>query len=873
MKKVILLVLLIPYPVFAQIVFDFEQGSLSGWIAGTEERWKADTTGSLSGIYSLHHVYDNPDAGTDCIALLLGGFYPGEGDASWSFVLKYGYDPSSANNWSVFLMSDAGPSGMADIKKINGFALGVNLSGSDDTLRLVKLKEGSLINVVTCGLNWQNDVGPDLPVRLDVLRTIDGVWSVRVYGLSGNLISTASGSDKELFTPLCFGLRYMYTSTRDRLLWFDDLKINGTFRVDTVPPQLLECVVSGRNSVDILLNEEPSDQSTRPANFSLESEQNLLQLVTSLTGRSFRISFSGTFENKKSYGLIISSLCDKSGNCAENVKVRFVPSWPEAGDVIISEIMADPSPQVSLPQKQYVEIFNRSTFPFNLGKWKLSAGESSAALPDAVIHPSEYMILCSLYDTSLFSVYGKTIGLKSFPYLAIGGSIVSLDDSSANLIHGLEYSSKWYGNELKSEGGWSLEMKDPGFPFYYDGNWTASTSRNGGTPGSANSVMAGNKDTYFYGIENVFPNDSLNVVLTFSEPVFDTTALKKNLKIDGKPITSVNIADKLMCKFIVSLADYLEHHRIYKAELSEGIKDFAGNAGQNGAFNFGLAESSRTGDILFNELLFNPLPGDADYLELYNSSDRIVDVSRLQLVSVNDQTGDTSSLVTASAVRRCFLPGTYYAITTEKKKITDRYFSSEPKSLFNMASLPSMSDDKGHIILYNKELDVIDQVRYDEKMQYSLLSSFEGVSLEKSFPSGSSGDAVNWHSASESSGWGTPGAQNSVYSEFPETSDMVVFSSSKITPDGDGNEDFLEIGLKLEGDGNIVTALVFDETGSPVKKIASNLLAGNEARLLWDATADDGSAVNTGIYVLLINLYDDKGKTKHWKRVCTVIRR
>ncbi len=290
-------------------------------------------------------------------------------------------------------------------------------------------------------------------------------------------------------------------------------------------------------------------------------------------------------------------------------------------------------------------------------------------------------------------------------------------------------------------------------------------------------------------------------------------------------------------------------------------------------FEFGLTETAESGDVLFNELLFNALPGDPDYIEFYNISTKIIDVSRLQVISVNDEVGDTAEFSSLSDVNRCFMPGTYYVATTGRKKVIERYFSADPENIFETASLPSMTDEGGHLVLYNKELDVIDVVKFNEAMHYPLLDVFDGVALEKTSPANNSLEVASWHSASESSGWGTPGAPNSVYSDLDETSGKVVFSSTKITPDGDGIEDFLVIALHPEGNGNVVSVSVFDETGSFVKKIASNLLAGPEASLIWDGTADDGSPVNSGIYIILISLYDDKGKMEKWKKVCTVIRR
>jgi hypothetical protein len=183
-----------------------------------------------------------------------------------------------------------------------------------------------------------------------------------------------------------------------------------------------------------------------------------------------------------------------------------------------------------------------------------------------------------------------------------------------------------------------------------------------------------------------------------------------------------------------------------------------------------------------------------------------------------------------------------------------------------------MPDDKGHLILYNRELEKIDEVQYNEEMHYTLLSTREGVALEKTDPRNKSEENVRWHSATESSGWGTPGAPNSVFSEIPSTSDNVVLSSSKITPDNNGFEDFLTITMNLEGNGNVVSVMVFDEAGNYVRKLATNLFAGAGATVVWDGTGEDGSLVNTGIYIILISLYDDTGKTAKWKKVCTVIR-
>ena len=365
-----------------------------------------------------------PTAGTDQIGISADSLQPSEGLVTWSFIIRYGYDPSSSNNWSVFLMSDTDPSAIYSDGSTNGYALGVNLTGYDDTLRLWKVKGDEVTTVVNCRINWQSIIGTDNPVKIIVERTTSGKWSVSAFYLPGDLIGTSTGTDAELFPCEWFIITYKYTSSRDRLLWFDDLRIDGIFHEDNEPP--------------------------------------------------------------------------------------VTPVLPETGDVIISEIMADPEPVVSLPGREYLEITNRTDSPYNLKNWKLTSGDQDYIFPEVIIKPYGIIIICSAQDTSKFSRYGKVIGLKQFPILTDNGKILLLYDNSGKLIHGVEYSSEWYRDELKSKGGWSLEMIDTGYPFYFKGNWTSSESGNGGTPGAVNSVAGINPDNSFSGDLIVFPEDSLN---------------------------------------------------------------------------------------------------------------------------------------------------------------------------------------------------------------------------------------------------------------------------------------------------------------------------------------------------------------------------
>jgi hypothetical protein len=843
------------------------------WKQIPEGRWKADTASAISGTYSLHHFFDNTESGTDRIGIKVENLYPTKDTTRWTFLIRHGYDPSSSNNWSVFLMSDSEPADVSANGSTNGFALGVNLTGFDDTLRLIKVKGQALTTVVNCGINWQTGIGASQPVKIVVERSPEGNWNVKVLNTDNSLLTSANGSDSELFPVRWFCIMYKYTSTRDRLLWLDDLSIEGYFYKDREAPVVNSCVVTGRNRLELSLNEKPSGDFLLPENFYSNTAENIPVSVIMKNDLSYSIEFINPFIIKSLNDLIINNICDESGNCSGTVTLQFTPVWAETGDVIISEIMAKPVPEVSLPGKEYIELTNRTGFPFNLRNWKLSTEDQDFLFPDSIIGPGEIRIICSAKDTSLFKGFGKVTGLRQFPTLTDEGRLIWLSDSLGNMIHGVEYSKEWYGDKLKSDGGWSLEMIDKGFPFYDSGNWKASISKTGGTPGLPNSVSGSNPDPVFIGVKNVFAEDSINIRVMFSEPVLGLSYVNGEITLENNEVNKVIPSDPLYREFLIKPLNPLKKGLVYSLNFSLNIKDFSGNIIEETSFSFGLAEMSEKGDIKFNELLFNPLPGDPDYVELYNCSGKTIDASRLMLATLDNGTGVHSQLYPVSDEKRCILPGTYYAITPDTKKIADRYFSGDKRFLFETGSLPSLPDDEGHLILYNRELDKIDEVTYSENMHYSLLSSYEGVSLEKINPDLNSEEAGNWHSAAESSGWGTPGAKNSVYSKLPVSSDKIIFSSSKITPDNDGNDDVLVINFNLTGIGNVISVSVFDETGNFVRKIAATLLVGTEASLSWDGTADDGALVSSGIYIVFITMYNDTGKTEKWKKVCAVIRK
>jgi hypothetical protein len=869
MKKVILVALFIPVIVSAQLSDNFESGSLSGWVESVSGRWCADSDQALNGIFSLRHCFDNQSAGLDCTGLPVHEFHPSEGTLRWSFLVRHGGDPSSLNNWAIFLMSDMDPSSIAYGSMPEGYAVGVNLTGYDDTLRMWKIENGSPEIFLTTGLNWQSDIGSSGTLKIEIERSIDGDWKLLTIEKDNSVSCEVSGTENWLPEMNWFIVLYRYSSTRDMLLWIDDLRIEGVFYSDTTYPSVMSCTASSANSLKMIFSEKINYEVLKKSDFILNGGCEAL-VVNKLTDRSCEVFFKDSFNNKKKNLLQIKSLCDLSGNCQEGIITDFIPAWAETGDIVISEIMADPVPPVSLPACEYLELYNRSPFTFNLNGWVLSSGSEKITLPAYQIPPLGYLILCHVKDTSFFKAYGICLGLKSFPALTDSGKQLVLSDTSFSLIHGVYYNPDWYGSALKKNGGWSLELIDTDFPFFYEGNWEASSSREGGTPGRPNDVSRENPDELFRGLDNVFAVDSLSVRIKFSEPLIMTGKnAGKFFQIDGKPVSSFCPDDLLQMNFTVVPGETLVPDKIFCFSAG-GLTDFAGNEPVRSIFEFGLARAPLAGDVRFNELMFDPLPGDPDFIEFYNYSGKIINAAALYLASVNSA-GDSSELVQVSAHDRSMLPGSYYVITSDRDRLIAKFPFSDEANIFETSDLPSMPDAEGLLLLFDRSLRLIDRVYYSSSMHHPMISGSEGISLEKVRTGLDSCDPTAWHSASESSGWASPGKPNSVSVPDPQGSDRISFSSDRISPDNDGYEDVLVIDFRLEGRGSVITVSVFDEWGRLINRLCENFLAGMEASVVWDGKTGTGEVAVPGIYVIHILLFDEKGKTSISKKAFAVI--
>ncbi|MFM2325991.1 MAG: hypothetical protein RIR31_193, partial [Bacteroidota bacterium] len=462
-------------------------------------------------------------------------------------------------------------------------------------------------------------------------------------------------------------------------------------------------------------------------------------------------------------------------------------------DIVIDELMADPTPQISLPNNEWIELRNTSSTVFNLLGWRISdASGQSGPMPNYNLLPDSFVIVCTASTVTAMSAYGPTISVTSFPSLDNTGDIIYLRSPENKIIHAVNYTEAWYQNELKKDGGWTLEMIDTKNPCSGFTNWKASIDIKGGTPGKKNSVDAVNADATAPQLLRAFATDSVNITLVFDEPLDSLKAATvANYNISdaiGMP-QSVTTISPVFDKVSLKLSTPISKNKVYTITAT-AVTDCAGNglAGKNTA-RVGIAEVADSLNIVINEILFNPKSNGTDYVEIYNRSNKIIDLKQTYIANRNSA-GVISSIKQLTADNYLLFPQDFIVVTEDPSIIKRDFITKNIDAFVTVTSMPSYNDDKGDVIILNAQGRITDELQYDEKWHFKLIDNREGIALERIDYNAPTQQPDNWHSAATSVGYGTPTYKNSQYKINEGVQGEITVIPEIVSPDNDSMDDF-----------------------------------------------------------------------------------
>ncbi|MFW5645167.1 MAG: lamin tail domain-containing protein, partial [Bacteroidota bacterium] len=545
--------------------------------------------------------------------------------------------------------------------------------------------------------------------------------------------------------------------------------------------------------------------------------------------------------------------------------------YPERHDLIFSEIMADPSPPVYLPEKEYLEIFNRSGQELNLKDWKLFTGNKQWILPEIKIPPGSYYFFTSGGDATVFKYSNHTGIFSSNSVISNRQESFLLYTPDNILIDAVPYTISWYNDDYKAEGGWSLEKADMENLCGWKNSWKESEALEGGTPGRENSIKREVRDIDPPFLRHVIRVTDSTFILRFNEPLDDKYfELQKDIALTANSsITSL----ELLPPFFHECRLGLNRKFIYNSILFKNIwADCEGNVSLT-ADSLIVKNPAKSGsaDVIISEVLFSPWPGCPEFIELYNRSDDILNLSDFKIcISKISESPPEGKFLTDEEI--LFFPGSFLIISRDSEKISYYYDVPDDFHYINWSEFPSLPDKGARISLYDRGNTLIDEMVYEGSDHFPLINDPHGVSLERIILDNHYGTSSEWHSASSIRGFATPGRLNSQNIRPEEKGSDFNCEYKTFTPDNDGYRDVALINIKMEKEGYVAMIRVFDSSGRLKRTIGNNELLGIEETITWDGRDERGMLCSSGIYLIHMEAFHLTGSKKVFKEAVVLSR-
>ncbi len=640
---------------------------------------------------------------------------------------------------------------------------------------------------------------------------------------------------------------------------------------DNIPPSIAKVNIINNNAISVLFDEPLDMVALQLTNYTINNGIAILGTSFDNADKSAVIITVSTLDTNTVYTLTAKNVPDCSGNIsATPLTIAFaIGNIPAFNELIITEFLANPVPPVGLPQAEYIELYNNSTKVLNLKGCVVEDGtSSSAALDEHILLPGEYVIVYNKNNEAYFTSLAKKIAVSNFPSINNDEEILSLYNVNDDLVFNIEFRAEWYGSATKANGGWALEMIDTDYPCVGSSNWTASVNSSGGTPASVNSVEDVNPDISSIEASSLIKINDSTYQVNFNEKYNPNAITSAQFVIDNgigvvKAMPILPRCSSIQFEINTPLLTGIQ----YKLTITNA-GDCADNTIKEGfnTLTLGATQGVELGDIVINEILFNPRSDGVDYVELYNQSSKYLLLDEMIIAEADPQTptvvSDFSNMANTGFI---IPPKSYFVLTESAAKVKSQYAVPNPNAITDIGGMPNYPDDEGVILLLRDDDIVLDKVHYYDDWHFQLLDIKDGVALERLNANIPSEDAKNWYSASRTVGFGTPTGMNSTVAQ-PIGDEALSVYPKVFSPDQDGYDDILNISYSLDKPSYIANMYVVNTFGKIVKQVYKNELLPQSGSTIWDGVADSSEKGRIGLYYVVLEIFDTEGKKKVYRK-------
>lgn len=556
-----------------------------------------------------------------------------------------------------------------------------------------------------------------------------------------------------------------------------------------------------------------------------------------------------------------------------NLRGKSVTIGHPVGAIRVNEIMY--APPAGVPE--WVELVNVSPDTVDIQGWRIGNRLSTSRYTmTAGAHrlPPEGFLVVTKDSALLRSAYGlngenvlQTTALPTFLWNNGGDAVVLLDNRGV-LMDSVHYRDTWGGTN-----GFSLERIDPVGQSDDSLNWASSADSLHATPGRPNSLvlvdhdlkvirassaagLPGEPAVLNVTMQNVGRMPSgLFVVVLYHDRNNDSTASAEERVAQASVAHSLSFRETTLVTVVWENPPAGGHHCIVAVEYSPDERPHNNKVSKTVNVSFPPLT------VVVNEIMYAPVAGQAEYVELINLSDREVDLADWRISDHPTSSGSVVQIQLGKQ-RRLLAPGGFFTIASDSTILTlYPHLRNLPPEKLHIASRSSglgLNNDGDAVILRDLTGAVVDSVYYLPSWHNPGVADRTGRSLERINPRLLSNDARNWTTCTQISG-GTPGALNSVFTQLLPPSSALSFTPNPFSPDGDGREDVTVIQYSIPLQVSMIRIRIYDVRGRLIRHLVNNEPGGPTGQVVWDGLDDDKQKARIGMYVVLLEAIDEQG--------------
>ncbi|HAA16654.1 MAG TPA: hypothetical protein DCE41_35075 [Cytophagales bacterium] len=353
--------------------------------------------------------------------------------------------------------------------------------------------------------------------------------------------------------------------------------------------------------------------------------------------------------------------------------------------------------------------------------------------------------------------------------------------------------------------------------------------------------------------------DSTTLLLTFNESL--AYPLGTQLRLALQPEVASWVVDQEWSQpnsLQIVFSEPIAKGQLYELEVSQ-IADCSGNVSfTDQKVSFARPEIPQQHDIILNEVLFDPLFGGVDFVEIYNRSDRYLNLT--DWVLSTDTTHAQGVRLSTRAEGWMLPPRSYRVITPEKEGLLAHFPEVPSLVIWPLSGMPNLTNNEGSVALWTPDGILMDALVYSVDWHSPLLAETKGVSLERLDFDAKTQWNENWQSAAKALGYGTPGTANS-QSITSREADIDVLSADPLVfdPRGEAAPEFTTIYYTLPASGYWGTITIYDLQGKEVQTLIANELLPTQGWVTWDGLLKTGELAAIGPYYIRAVFYHPDG--------------